>query len=434
MILSNKNLDKVLKEIKDNAARLNSNFNLFKAFQNDLNPLFQQKLRQISDEKLKTYYECNKEFVPYFSKSVKKLAQIYTFENKREFIGTKEKKKINDLITLLNVNAHLLTADEISTALQSCLIEVFFNTDTGMPELRVIPNSNFWVYSIDNKNNTINCIVKIIEEKTETRQEWRAKGFSTLSTYEIYTDEEILEVENNGTIISRNPNLFKALPFVYVNNDQFNIIPTEDKANESLAINPSWAITHANVVSWFQGHSKTVISNVDKKNSNIYMGPDGFWILNSEEGSDKTPSITQLPPTANLAEIQNFIKFKVEEYFWAKGCPIKNNGSTDKSGVSLLLESVDTLEYRKSKAIQFSKVDSELIKLVVKFHNFCVREYTADLNEDYSKQTISEKFTSVITYELPSTEKQQQEDSDVSNKQKDNKVKKDEVQTTEDSN
>jgi hypothetical protein len=398
------NAKKIIADITLNHAILRHNSLLFSAFQDNLDPLFEDRLAAIKDPKGKADFIVHKDLPNYFKKCVQKLSQVYTFDVNRIFSSNPAELEV--LLKKVNFNLEMHKANQLCNTTKSCLVELYHNKKTEL-KMRAIPNDRFWVWTDDTLDPTVPRVyVKMIRD-LEVPKELRNKFFDN-KLYYLYTDEEVLEWESIGRSHKEaKPNPLGFAPFVYISYDDYNLIPEKNTAAEGLAIGPGFSLTQVNVAAWYQGHPLRVFKNIDKARSTFYAGYDGAIVLNSEEGSGKDPEFSEVPSSLDIGKMLDLIKFKVEDYFYTMNCPIKKDASNDKSGLSLMIEGVDTLEARKNQMLYFKPADEAVVKLVAKYHNWLIQNKTADLPKNYPKTSIDEDLDVETEFTLPSTEAEQ---------------------------
>jgi len=130
--------------------------------------------------------------------------------------------------------------------------------------------------------------------------------------------------------------------------------------------------------------------------------------LRGEEGSDVVPEFGELASSLDLNKILELVKFKVEDYMYTKDCPVKKDAVADKSGLSLMIESTDTLENKKRQINYYKTAEKELWNKIAKYHNWLMKNKPAELDEDTPKKYFDEKRIKVkVEFQLPSVEVEQ---------------------------
>jgi hypothetical protein len=405
------NLDNILQDITQNSDYLRKQNLLFRAFSGNLGPLFEERLSQMNSSSMINHMRNFKDLPNYFQKAVNKLSGIYSFDVTREW---KDNQDIYDYyIENMNPDLVLHRGNSLSNAMQSVLLEIYFKK--GELKLRSIPNDKFWVWTNDSLDPTDPLVyIKIVSDVNSPDKRTWNQGVN----YYLYTEDEFLSVNNfiskgskkmKTDIMKEGENPLGFVPFTYVNYDAYNLIPEYETAAESLAINPGFNLTSANVATHFQAYPIRTLKNVDKDRSQISINPDDVIILNSEEGSDKDPSLDELASSLDITKVLDLIKFQVTEYFFTKDCPIEDKASGNKSDMALVISNVDTLENRKKQIEIFKVAEQDLWYKVGLYHNWLIKNKLKDLDEDTPKGEINTKKSNRVNieFELPSAEAEQ---------------------------
>lgn len=405
------NLDAIIQDITMNSEYLRKQNLLFRAFSGNLDPLFEERLSQMHSCSMVNHMRNFKDLPNYYQKAVNKLSGIYSFDVERSW---KDNQDIYDYyIENMNPDLVLHRGNSLSNAMQSTLLEIYFKK--GELQLRSIPNDRFWVWTNDSLDPTSPKVyIKIVSDVNSPDKRTWNQGVN----YYLYTEDEFLSVNNfiskgskkmKTEIQREGDNPLGFVPFVYVNYDAYNIIPEYETAAECLAINPGFNLTSANVATHFQAYPIRILKNVDKDRSQISINPDDVFILNSEEGSDKDPSLDELASSLDINKVLDLIKFQVDNYFYTKDCPREDKASGNSSDMALVISNIDTLENRKKQIEVYKVAEQELWYKVGLYHNWLIKNKLTDLDYDAPKKEINTKKSNrvEVEFELPSAETEQ---------------------------
>ena len=408
----------IINEIEKNGEYLRNQNMLFRAFNGNLEPLFEERLAQVHSETMRNNMRAHQSLPNYYQKCVKKISGIYDFEIEREFSSNQE--LFNWYIENMSPDLALAKNNEATNALRASLIEIYYKQGFGI-KLRTIPMDRFWVWTNDPEDpNEPKVYVKLINDIDLTFQEKRQ--YNQAKRYYMYTDEEFLatDVYDRGAS-SRNKaqydfkneraeeNDLGFAPFVYISYDDYNLIPEIDTSSMALAIGPGFDLTNASVAGYFQAFPiRYVINGPEDLPANLSINPDDLVQLRGEEGSDVVPEFGELASSLDLNKILELVKFKVEDYMYTKDCPVKKDAVADKSGLSLMIESTDTLENKKRQINYYKTAEKELWNKIAKYHNWLMKNKPAELDEDTPKKYFDEKRIKVkVEFQLPSVEVEQ---------------------------
>lgn len=407
----------VISEIIENSDYLRKQNLLFRAFNGNLDPLFEDRLADVHSSSMKDHMKAHKTLPNYYQKCVKKISGIYNFEVDRKFSSNQE--LFDWYIENISPDLALAKNNEATNALNASLIEIYYKKGYGL-KLRTIPMDRFWVWSDDPLDpNEPKVYVKLINDLTLTMED--KKRYTSAHCYYLYTDEEFLRVDcynkPNGEFDLKNgevkENPLGFAPFVFISYDDYNLIPEIDSTSMSLAIGPGFDLTNASVAGYFQSFPiRYIINGPEDLPADLSINPDDLVQLRSEEGSDITPEFGELASTLDINKVLDLVKFKVEDFLYTKDCPIKKDATNDKSGLSLMIESADTLENKKRQINYYKTAEKELWNKIAKYHNWLIANKLTELEEDYPKKMFDKKRIKVdVDFQLPSVEAEQAQES-----------------------
>jgi len=127
----------------------------------------------------------------------------------------------------------------------------------------------------------------------------------------------------------------------------------------------------------------TIMYGIDIDATDIKMSPNAFWDLKSLKASDKTPSVGTINPTAQVEKVLSFISQIMGAWAESKSIKIGNIGKIDgdniTSGVSKIVDQMDTFEVRKKNIPFFRKEEKELWYLLALMNNHWIKSREIDL-------------------------------------------------------
>lgn len=411
----------IISEIIENGDYLRSQNLLFRAFNGNLDPLFQERLAEVHSSTMRKNMNAHKSLPNYYQKCVKKISGIYNFEVERTFSDNQE--LFNWYIENMSPDLALAKNNEITNALGASLLEIYYKKGFGL-KLRSIPMDRFWVWSDDPLDpNEPKVYVKLVNDIGLTLED--KKRYTSAHCYYLYTDNEFMKVncynKSDGGFDLKNgevkENPLEFAPFVFISYDDYNLIPELDSSSMSLAIGPGFDLTNASVAGYFQAFPiRYIINGPEDLPSELSINPDDLVQLRSEEGSDQTPEFGELASSLDINKVLDLVKFKVEDFMYTKDCPVKKDAVADKSGLSLMIESADTLENKKRQINYYKVAEKELWNKIAKYHNWLIKNKLSELEDDYPRKAFEDKRIKVkVDFQLPSVEAEQAKEARGSN-------------------
>lgn len=352
---------------------LTRNHELFDIYEGNLKPYVEKIMQSsLSD----TYFsQIRHRIMPIniLKRIIDKLAQVYSNDPIRT---ASEKQDVLDLYqSFYAVNNKMNSADEFSNLFKGYALEPFIRTDriTGesTPSLRVLPFDRFFVIGedlIDPLNPTI--FVKIMGKVT------LQKGVEEMSFF-AYTDTEFLAFTESGKVLDQymveneGVNIFGKIPFVYGNRSQYNIMPTQD--TDILEMSKIIPVLFSDLGGMIMFSCFPINYGIDVDTTNLVMSPNVFWNLKSLPESNKGGSIGTITPTAEVDKVLNYISHTLSAWLESKGIKVGSlgqlNGDNFSSGISKIIDEMDTYEIRRKQVQFFKKEEKELWKLTAIMHN-----------------------------------------------------------------
>ena len=296
--------------------------------------------------------------------------------------------------------------NEFFNLFKNSLLEPYLRN--GKPALRVIPSDRFLPYSKDVTDPTQPThILKFMG--TIQKTSINSKGGSESRPVQLiyaYTDTEFLPFDSDGEIkqdilnAAGNPlglNPYGKLPFVYVNRSKHQIVPTIDTDTLRMVKLFPILLSDLNFAVMYQAFS--IVYGIDVDDQNITMSPNAFWRFKSDPASGaKTPQIGVIKPTVDIAEVVGFIMAQLS--FWLQSRNIRPGQvgavTTENfaSGVSKLVDEMDTFDDRQKQVPYFQDAETELWNLILHhMHPVWVREGAIENRQQFSAgQSVEVEF------------------------------------------
>lgn len=321
--------------------------------------------QSISTELSKESYAIASKRIPSINvleKITDKLSKCFDSVPNRTVSDVKERDILNQYIQSIDIQSVMSNAELLLNLNKNFALEPYIN-DMGLFSVRVLAPHEFTVYSDDSinpKNPT--AFIKFMGSEL--------KGKKTVSRYWIYTNETFLDCNSDGDVYNENENPYGVLPFVYCTSDSFKLQPRPDIDTFENTILIPKLLTDLNFAAQFQSHS--IMYGIDVDTKNLSGGPDAFWSIKSEEGTDKKPSIGILSPTVDVNKILDLITFTINSWLDSKG--IKTNSgnvgaANPMSAVSKIIDEADASSIVQSNRILLVKAEQSLWNLIAVIHN-----------------------------------------------------------------
>jgi hypothetical protein len=343
------------------------NAELIDIFENNLSSYIEADLKkQLSP---KSYEQAKYRISPIniLPKYIDKLTNIYHTSVLREVVdGTaqdtellawyEEEMKVNDALNCSNEFYNLCKASLIYPTVRD-----------GEPHLLVIQNNQFVVYSDDPTNPTKPTHVIILagrKDQTDIYWVWSKDAFF-ISDSDGKLRPELMAEYNNAAGI----NPIGRLPFVYVNDSKYKLCPTQDMDMLKVIKLIPVMLTDLNLAAMFQSFSITYGINLDDEN--LAWAPNAFWRLKSDNTTDAKPEIGTIKPEVDYDQVLGLIEAELSMWLGTKGIRASTVGSLNKdnysSGISKIIDEMDTVEARQKQVTKYQDVEHELWELVLGF-------------------------------------------------------------------
>lgn len=238
----------------------------------------------------------------------------------------------------------------------------------GVPAMRVIPSDRFIPFSDDavDPDNPTGYI--IIMGKYHGKQKGKEYYLAINNTDFVYfTDEgENITLERDPT--ATHINEVNRVPFVYINRDAEDIMPTQDSDILAMTLLIPIILTDINYAHMFQSFS--ILYGINLTDEGMKWGPNSFWSFKSDPNKEGPASIGSITPQANIGDGLQLVANQFALWLNTKGIKPgaigEVNGGNFVSGISKILDEMDTSEDRNEQIPYFIKGESEYWDLTLK--------------------------------------------------------------------
>lgn len=364
--------------IEDNKRYLSRNVQLFDIYEGNLRPYVDEILRQtLSDQ----YYSKIKERIypiNILKRITDKLSRAYANDPIRKASSNQETLEFYEKSLMLNQKMNM--ADEFSNLFKGYALEPYIYN--GIPSLRVLPFDRFLVQSDVIVDQTIMTkFYKYVGKHVKN-----VRGRSTeVDLWFVYTDDEFVAIDSDGDIVpefmvdnfgnaldGENPLGF--IPFYYGNRSEYKILPTQD--TDTLALAKLLPVQFSDLAGTILFQCFSILYGIDVDSENMVMSPNAFWNMKSDPSSDKTPQVGVITPQADVNKVLDFIKEVFSTWLESRGIRVGNIGRGDgqgySSGISKIIDEMDTFEAIKKSIQYFKKDEYQFWSLLSKMHNYWI--------------------------------------------------------------
>lgn len=298
-------------------------------------------------------------------KIVDKLTNIYQTAVLRTVEGgSKSDEDLLDwYVKNMKLNAKMNCANELYNFLNCTLIQPYVYN--GVPYIRPIENDKFVVYSENPIQPQVPTHVILIYK------------FKDQKFFHVYSDEEIYIVNERGEkalsqmaaygMNGQNP--IGKLPFVYANSSEYRLIPCPDDDGLTMLKLIPLMLTDLNHAAMFQAFS--ILYMINATAEGLKYAPNAIWNVNTLPESDEKPEIGQVKPQVDYQQVMNLIMTELSVWLGTKGIRASAIAGLDTqefaSGVSKMIDEMDTFEARQKQVTKFTDVESQLWDLIINY-------------------------------------------------------------------
>jgi len=391
-----KALPSLIRDIKENSAHREHNSKLFDIYEGELLKYVEADLaKQLSQQSFATIQH---RIAPInvLKKIIDKLSTIYQQPVTRTVVdGTDLDSSILSAYELeFDMNQVMNVTNEFFNLFKNTLIQPYLDRN-NQPRLRAVPSNSFQVFSYDIVEPTRPTgVVVFLGNDIDGKQ-----------LYSIYTDDEILIVNEEG-VVKRDimaqyeldgSNPFGRIPFTYVNRSMNLLTPKPDISLLKMTTLTSILLSDMNLIAMFSAFS--ILFGINVKDEGLTFAPNAFWNF-SQIDPDAKPEIGTLKNEGDIAAMIDLIKFEVD--LWLNSIGLKSSSisgldTNNISGISKMLDEIDTSEDRKRQVGFFKKAEADLWDLIlnhlhprwIQKQGFPIRGLftpSAYVNTDFSEQ------------------------------------------------
>lgn len=347
-------------------------------------------------------------------KLIDKISQVYTHGVSRT-LG-EDNETDNEMLSFyessMELDSKMNVANRLLNLFQYLALEPYL--DGGKPRLRLLPPTQFTVYS-DSWINPTDPTVFIkymgtIQPTNEPRTDTDGRVLKSanevvedVDLFMFYSDSEIIAVDSEGALRSDvmaemgNPegiNPLGRIPFVYINAAEFRLIPAPQQDKLTMPILIPKLLTDLNYAVKFQSHA--ILYSIDLDLAEMSNAPDAMWMLKSD--GENAGSLNTIKPEVDVEKVLSLINSTL--VLWMETMGVKSSGmgnvsvNSAASGIAKAIDEVDATNIRNDQKKIFTAVERELWSLLADMNEFWVRS-----NELPEARLFSSEFWPLVKYE-----------------------------------
>lgn len=298
---------------------------------------------------------------------VEKLAKLYTRPPMRTISKETDVSLLDFYVKSFDINTVGGESNEFFNLFKNTAFEPYLDALFN-PRLRVIPSDRFFVFSTNPSDPMqVTHFVKIIGTKYV--------GLKECTILYAYTDKEFIIQDSDGNVLDDmmidrqldGINPYGAIPFVYAVKSRQSLNPPSD--TDTLAMTKLFPVllTDLNYAVKFQCFSIIYGINVDEEN--LKMSPNVFWRLKGDATSGGVPSVGVIKPEVDSDKVIQLIQAELAMWLQSRNVRPGSVGSLTSenfaSGVSKMVDEMDTVEERQRQVPYFKKFEEALWALLI---------------------------------------------------------------------
>jgi hypothetical protein len=292
----------------------------------------------------------------------------------------------------MSTNAVMNCSNEFFNLFKNNLVQPFIHN--GRPRLRSLASNSFTVYSdSDVDPNRPTHVITFHTAKENGK---------SIPVYYVYTATEFMIFDHNRKIrydlMARfanddGINIAGAIPFIYVNKSKNLLIPKIDTDVKKMVVLLPVMLADLNFAVMMQAFS--IMYGIDMDATGMKVSPNAFWMFKSDPTTDKTPQIGVLKPQVDIQPTMELIQAEMGLWLQTKGIKPGSVGQLTEqnfaSGISKMIDEMDTSEERQKQVSIYQDVESEMWNLITRhLHPMWRSQNLVDQSLDFSSGVVVE--------------------------------------------
>jgi len=385
-------IKEILSQQKDYAPTLKHNENLLCILEGELLKFIESHLKEEFSEKSFKNIQPRIAPINFLKRIIDKTSKIYQQNPQRVIVdGTDQDQELLDwYVKSMRLNSKLNTGNEYFNTFKTNLNQVYL--DDMKPKVRPIANDRFFLYSTNMIDRTVPTEV-LLPFGQDMRKDARGNDVK-VDLFKLYSDDQILIVDDAGDVISNpeNPegiNPFGSLNglFMYVNRSTNFLLPPMDSDTMRMTVLIPVLLSDLNYAVKYQAFS--ILYGIDVDDENLAKSPDAFWMFKTDPGDDKKPELGQIKPQVDITDVIQLITTELS--MWLNSRNIRPGSVSDLSaenmisGISKLVDEMDTSDERQKQAELYSSAEEDWWSgLMHNVHPYWVSQNSIEMSQLFS--------------------------------------------------
>jgi hypothetical protein len=367
---------KLTSYISENKQYTNYNYELFDIYEGNLKPYVEKILRDSLSENYFSQIKHRIYPINILKRIIDKISKSYSHKPTRE--ASSDQNILEFYETAYMFDQKMNFADEFANLFKGYALEPYIQN--GIPSLRVLPFDRFLVQS----GNIIDPTVMTLFYKYLGKIPKNKNGQTvSVDLWFVYSPTEFVAIDEDGDIVpdymvdgDGNPlsgeNPLGFIPFYYGNRSYYKILPTQD--TDTLALAKLLPVQISDLAGTILFQCFSIFYGVDVDSENMIMSPNAFWGLKSDPQSGHAPQVGTITPSADVNKVLDFIKDVFSTWMESRGIRVgamsRTQGDFNMSGISKVIDEMDTYETVKKQIEFFKKDEYNFWQLQKNMHNY----------------------------------------------------------------
>lgn len=367
--------EKIAKIFEGIEPTLYCNFKLLDIYEGNLLPYVKEDLKSQLSERAYKIAEKRIPPINLLKRLIDKLSTIYSKAPEREVYGTEQDGELWDwYIDNFNLNVEMQIANEYFNMHKACALEPYLDAEFK-PRLRPIPFDRFFVCS-DDMQNPLNPthFIKVMGKTVVEYTDGKKTNSEIVTILHCYTDKEFLIIDNKGRVREEmmrkyetdGINPYGKIPFVYMNRSKTRVNPQGDTDLMAMTTLIPILITDINYALMFQSFS--VIYTIDVDDEKLVLNPNTVISMKSDPTAGTKPEVGSIKPDVDsdkaFAAVQEQLALWLQSRNIRPGATGQVSGDNMASGISKMVDEMDTTNERKKTIPFFKSAEYDLFKLI----------------------------------------------------------------------
>ena len=379
----------LLSWVRENDGRLKHSHDLLCMYENDL-------LRFIEDmfkaEMGPQTYEAIRPRIPPINvlrKIIEKLAMIYAETPDRRVVdgSDQDQELLQFYVDLMDPDGNFNQSNEFLNLDRYNCIQPFFDETVSKPAMRAIPNDRWLPYSTDKMNPT--RWTHLILHMGQNMKHCSVNGKSEdkpVQIYWAYTKDEFIIFDSDEDprfdlmAEAGNPdgiNPLEEIPAVMTNSSRSFLVPPMDSDTKRMTILIPALLSDLNYSAKYQSFSAIFAFNMQKEDWTF--APNAIHFADDKPGGEGAARVEVVKPQVDFTEIVQLIVTELSMWLNSRGIKPGSMGDLNQnnlaSGISKIIDEMDTSEIRQKQAKIYSQAEEKFWELVLKkYHPIWVSE------------------------------------------------------------